>query len=162
MSRLEILKSSLEKKKNKLDSKYKDYFEDVKQANGQPLNDKRGGQKILDRWEKKQQYIHNQKIEIEKTENAIEREEYKILNKNEVYKGMPDYLKKLIDDGILKQWSKYPRIMFVNGVEKARIYFNEETKICSHKFVKDIPNQEQYSIFRDVFNNINNLQKDLI
>ncbi|MBL3520289.1 hypothetical protein CRU92_10810 [Arcobacter sp. FW59] len=161
MSRLETLKSSLEKKEKKLDSKYEDYFEDVKQANGQPLNDKRGGQKILNRWEKKSQSIHNQKIEIEKTKNAIEREKYKIFSKNEVYEIMPYYLKKLIDDGVLKQWSKHPRIMFVNGVEKARIYFDEETKICSHKFVRDIQNQEQYSIFRDVFNNINNLQKGL-
>jgi len=74
---------------------------------------------------------------------------------------MPIYIKDLIDKGTLKQWNKFPNILFVDGVEKARICFDKKTKICSHKYVNQITNKEQYSIFRDVFNNINNLQKDL-
>ena len=38
MSRLDILKASLEKKQAKFNRKLNEYFSDVKSANGQPLN----------------------------------------------------------------------------------------------------------------------------
>lgn len=41
--RLEILKASLERKKERLDALLGNHFDSVKETNGQPLNDKRDG-----------------------------------------------------------------------------------------------------------------------
>ena len=41
--RLDILKASLEKKEAAMDAKISEHFATVKEANGQPLNDKRNG-----------------------------------------------------------------------------------------------------------------------
>ncbi len=43
MTRLEILKNSLEKKQAKFNEKLNEHFMEVRRANGQPLNDKRNG-----------------------------------------------------------------------------------------------------------------------
>jgi len=158
--RLYILKKSLVKKESVLDDKFSTHFDDVKSANGQPLNDKRNGHSTLNRWEKQSDSIRNQYKEIDKTKNAIDREEAKISETEHWYHLMPDYIKSLIDSGTLKQWRKHPRIMFVDGVEKARIYFDEETGLCSHKYVKSITDKEQYAVFRDLYNNINLKQKE--
>jgi len=158
--RLEALNKSLENKNKKLDKKYEDYFSDVARANGQPLNDKRGGQAVLDRWDRKSNGIANQRDEIQKTKEAIEKEELKIYGVKEWYKAMPSYIQEFIDNGTLIQWGKHPRIMFVAGVEKARIKFDEKSGLCSHSYLNQIPNKEQYAIFRDIYNKINYLQKD--
>lgn len=52
MSRLDILKASLEKKQAKFNRKLNEYFSDVKSANGQPLNDKRNGYSTMKRWDR--------------------------------------------------------------------------------------------------------------
>ena len=49
MSRLDILKASLEKKQAKFNRKLNEHFSDVKSANGQPLNDKRNGYSTMKR-----------------------------------------------------------------------------------------------------------------
>lgn len=160
--RLEILKASLGKKEAVLEGKFSSHFSDVKSANGQPLNDKRNGQVTLNRWEKQSDSIRNQYKEIDKTKNAIEKEEGKISETMYWYGLMPSYVKSLIDDGILVQWRKHPRIMFVKGVDKARICFDEKTGACTHKYVKDIEDKEQYAVFRDTYNSINLSQKEAV
>ena len=50
--RLEVLKASLVKKEAELDRRMQAHFDTVKQANGQPLNDKRNGQATLNKWDK--------------------------------------------------------------------------------------------------------------
>ena len=162
MSRLEILKNSLVKKEKKFDGMIQNHFDTVRSANGQPLNDKRNGHATLARWEKQNDAIRRQQEEIEKTKRAIDREEDKVNDTAAAYSKMPDYLKTLIDDGTLNQWRKHPRILFVNGVEKARLYFNEETGLVSHKYVGQIPDNQQYNKFRDVFNALNAIQKQLV
>lgn len=157
-ARLKILENSLIKKEAELNSRFEQYFTDVRSANGQPLNDKRNGQQTLNRWERQSNGIRNIKDGIEKTKSAIESERDKISYTKNCYELMPDYLKKLIDTGVLKQWRKHPRIMFVEGVKIARIYFNEDTKKCTHKYVSSIECKEEYAIFRDVFNEINKIQ----
>lgn len=156
---MNILNKSLENKKSVLDSKFDSYFSDVKQANGQPLNDKRNGQATLDRWDRKSDSIRRQQSEIEKTERAIEREQAKIDSVEWWYIKMPQYLTDLIDNGTVKQWRKHPRFLFVNGVEKARLVFHDETGLITCKYADRIPDQEQYAIFRDVFNALNQHQK---
>lgn len=158
-ARLEVLKGSLLKKEAALDQKINSHFADVKQANGQPLNDKRNGHATLNRWEKQNASIRNQKEEVEKTKNAIEREETKISYTKYWYDLMPSHVQELIDNGTLTQWSKHPRMMFVDGVDRARIVFNEETGMCAHRFVTEITDKEQYAKFRDVYNAINAKQQ---
>ena len=55
--KLEILKQPLEKKEQQLNSKFDQHFATVKQANGQPLNDKRNGQATLNKWERQNEGI---------------------------------------------------------------------------------------------------------
>lgn len=157
--RLEILKNSLGKKKVELDGKFDAYFDDVKSANGQPLNDKRNGHATLDRWERKSNAIARQKEEVEKTARAIEREQNKIDSVEWWYEKMPKYLTDLIDSGKVKQWRKHPRMLFVDGVEKARLVFDDEDGLVRHRYLNEIQDKEQFAIFRDVFNAINLHQK---
>lgn len=159
MARLDILKNSLAKKEAILDGKFDEHFSCVKSANGQPLNDKRNGQATMNKWERQNDSIRRHLGEIEKTKAAIEKEQYKISDTEAMYGKMPKVLTDLIDNGTLAQWRKFPHIMFVSGVDKARIVFNEDTGVISHKYVNQIESKEQYAIFRDVFNNINKQQK---
>jgi len=149
--RLEILKSSLEKKQAKFDDKLEAHFKDVKRANGQPLNDKRDGHVTLKRWDKQNDSLNNTLASIEKTKNAIEKEQDKIEHVEAF--NIPEYLQSFIDSGKIKQWRKHPRFFFVEGVDKARICVMENGKI-GHRYLKSITSKEQYAIFRDVHNAI--------
>lgn len=146
--RLEILEKSLIKKEAELARRLDEHFDDVKSANGQPLNDKRGGYKVVERWKEQSRMIHKTQESIEKTKRAIEMEKDKIANVESFT--VPDAIQELIDAGILTQWRKYPNRFFVKGVEKARIVY-EDGRLYS-AYHTEIPNQEQYAIYRDVFN----------
>ena len=152
-NRLEILENSLVKKENELQRRFDNHFEDVKRANGQPMNDKRNGQATFNRWDKQNEAIRNQKASIEKTKNAIEKEKFKIANVEA--QSVPSELQQLIDKGKITQWRKFPNRFFVVGVEKARLVWDEKSKVVAHQYLSAIPNQEQYSIFRDIFNHLN-------
>lgn len=149
--RLEILKNSLTNKETILNQKIENHFDTVKQANGQPLNDKRNGFKTLEKWEKQSDSIRSTQQSIEKTKLAIEKEEMKIA----IVDGfdIPEFLKKFISSGEITQWRKYPNRFFVVGVEKGRIIWNEEKKTLGYSYLKEIP-KDQYPKFRDVFNRI--------
>ena len=95
--RLEVLKASLVKKEAELDRRMQAHFDTVKEANGQPLNDKRNGQATLNKWEKQNDAIRNQQAEIEKTKRAIEFEEGKIAHVGSV--SVPSFITDLIDAG---------------------------------------------------------------
>ena len=157
MSRLEILKKSLAKKEDAFNSKLNSHFEDVKSANGQPLNDKRNGQVTLDRWEKQNNSLRNLENGIKKTKDAIEREELKIANVNQVSQGIPKEILDLVADGTLVQWRKHPNFFFVAGVDKARITWDAKRKVVTHRYLSEIKDQEQWSKFRDVYNSLNSL-----
>ena len=158
-NKLIILKNSLEKKNKILDQRFDTHFSDVKRGNGQPMNDKRNGASTLKRWDKQEDAIRNQKKEIEKTERAIEREECKINYCESTNKKIPDQILKLVEDGILTQWRKYPNRFFAVGVDKARIIWDIEKKELRCKYVSAIPDQDQYAKFRDIFNG---LRKEII
>ena len=162
MSRLDTLRASLAKKEEKFNRMLDTHIKDVKSANGQPLNDKRNGYATMNRWDKQNNALSNQQKEIEKTKNAIEYEESKqknILN----HKGtMPDEISILIENGTLKQWGKYPHIMFVDGVDKARIIWDNKKKVVMHKFVSSITDANQRKKFAQIYNSLHaaiNLKK---
>lgn len=146
--RLEILENSLAKKESELSRKISEHFDDVKSANGQPLNDKRNGQATLNRWDRQIESICRQRESIERTERAIEKEKDKIANVESFT--VPRAIQELIDAGTLTQWRRHPNFFFVKGVEKARIVY-ENGKIYA-RYHTEIPNQEQYAVYRDVYN----------
>lgn len=154
MSRLDILKASLEKKQAKFNEKLNEHFTDVKSTNGQPLNDKRNGAATMNRWNRQNDVLSNIQKEIEKTEHSIEREESKIRALEYSKNAMPIEMQKLIDEGILKQWGKWPHIMFVNGVDKARIIWDDKKKVVMHKFAKSLTDKEQRKKFAQVYNSL--------
>lgn len=156
MSRLDILKASLEKKEAKFNNMLDNHFNDVKSANGQPLNDKRNGRQTFNRWEKQNNSLCNQKKEIEKTENAIWHEENKAINIEIAKNNFPKEIQSLIDGGTLKQWGKHPYILFVDGVDKARIGWDVKKKTVYHKFTNEITDKEQYKKFAKIYNEIFN------
>ena len=155
MSRLEILQKSLAKKENVLADKLGAHFDSVKQANGQPLNDKRNGQATMSKWDKQSQGIANQIKEIEKTQNAIEREQAKINGCEAVKSELPQILLDLLADGKITQWRKYPNRFFVVGVEKARMVYDFKTGLISHSYVNQIKDKEQFNAFKELYNHIN-------
>ena len=57
LSRLAILEASLQKKTMEFDKRLNEHFGSVKSANGQPLNDKRDGQKTLASWDRQNQRL---------------------------------------------------------------------------------------------------------
>ena len=122
--RLEILKNSLAKKEQQLNAKFDEHFATVKQANGQPLNDKRNGQATLNKWERQNEGIITLKKSIEATKQAIEKEESKIKGVEHVNTFIPAEILKLVESGDLIQWRKHPHTFFVPGVDKARIVWD--------------------------------------
>ena len=155
MSRLDILKASLEKKQAKFNRKLNEYFSDVKRTNGQPLNDKRNGYSTMKRWDRQNDTLSKIQKEIEKTQTAIEREESRIRCIDHNRSSMPEEIQTLINDGTLRQWGKYPHIMFVEGVDKARIIWDDRKKVVMHKFVSSITDTEQRRKFARVYNSLN-------
>ncbi len=154
--KLVILQQSLQKKEALFNAKLNTHFNDVKSANGQPLNDKTNGRNTFNRWDSQSNALSNLDKSIEKTKTAILREQEKIDNVNSV--PLPVPIQTLIDSGILTQWRKHLTYFFVKGVEKGRIILNPDNTIGC-KYHTNIPNQEQYAIFRDVYNS---LRKKLI
>ncbi len=92
--------------------------------------------------------------EIEKTTAAIAREEGKL--RSIAYNGdsMPQEIRQLIENGTLKQWGKYPHIMFVDGVDKARIIWDDKKKQVMHKYTNKLTDKEQWKKFAQVYNYI--------
>lgn len=154
MSRLDILKASLEKKQAKFNKKLDEHFADVRSANGQPLNDKRNGAATMRRWDKQNDSLSNIQKEIEKTKSAIENEKGKLIDIAGNKSRMPKEITDLIDNGTLRQWGKYPHIMFVDGVDKARIIWDDKKKVVMHKFVNTLTDKEQKKKFAQVYNSL--------
>ena len=69
-ARIEILKKSLEKKTAKINDQFDNHFATVKQANGQPLNDKRNGAATLKKWESRKTQSATRKQKLRK-QNAL-------------------------------------------------------------------------------------------
>ncbi len=151
-TRLETLKNSLEKKEKKLNEKISENFKDVQRANGQPLNDKRNGNSTLKRWEKQEYSIRNLNKEIEITKKAIEVEENKVIGIKKSKEYIPNIIIDLVDRGKLNQWRKHPSTFFVSGVQKARLYWDNETQCIYHKYAQEIEDKEQRLIFSKMFN----------
>ena len=150
--KLEILKSSLERKKETFQNKLNNHYNDVKMANGQPLNDKKNGQSTLNRWEKQNNTLRNLDKSIERTQNAIEREESKIRGCECIKSNLPIEILNLLESGELNQWSKYPHIFFVGGVDKARIIY-EKGKVY-HKYSNALTDKEQRKKFAHIYNEL--------
>ena len=149
--RLEVLQSSLKKKEALFDAKLSEHFDIVRQANGQPLNDKRCGSQTLGKWERQNDALRKIEQGIELTKRAIERETSKIAAVNSA--ALPRPIQDLIEAGELIQWRRHPNRFFVTGVDKARIIWDSEKRIVAHQYVREVPSQ-QYPKFRDVFNKL--------
>ncbi len=157
INRLEILKQSLLKKEQLLDSKFEQHFATVKQANGQPLNDKRNGSATLKKWDKQSDGIRALQQSIEITKLAIEAEQGKIMAVEHANNFIPPEIQQLVLSGELTQWRKHPNTFFVVGVEKARIIWDEKKKIVAHKFYREIPTAEQRIKFAEKYNYLNSI-----
>ncbi len=149
--RLDLLKDSLRKKEALFDSKLSEHFATVKQANGQPLNDKRNGGSTLRKWECQNEALRSIQSGIERTKHAIEREESKIASVKAVT--LPGAIQRLVDSGELIQWRKHPNRFFVPGVDRGRIIWNGVKQVVAHQYVREVP-PEQYTKFRDAFNRL--------
>jgi hypothetical protein len=154
--KLEILKNSLVKKEQELQRRFDEHFTTVKQANGQPLNDKRNGQATLNKWERQSNAIRNLKESIGKTKSAIEFEEGRINGVNYQNENfIPKEILEIVEKGELIQWRKHPTHFFVPGVDKARIWWDESRKSVAHKYAHLIETQEQRTKFVRMYNSLN-------
>jgi len=150
--RLEILKASLAKKEARFNERLQNHFDTVAQANGQPLNDKRNGRATLNKWDKQSDALRALQDSIQRTKDAIDREENNIANASVV--DLPPFLKQAIDDGLITQWRKFPRFFFVSGVSGGRIVLDEKTGVIGHRYLSKV-SKEEYPVFRDIFNRLN-------
>ncbi|TPS05799.1 hypothetical protein FJV14_00060 [Acinetobacter baumannii] len=154
MKRLDILKQSLEKKEALFNTKLVTHYDDVKSANGQPLNDKRNGFATMNRWEKQNDSLRNLNKSIEKTKSAIDREESKQEYVEYVSSEIPKEIMELVEKGTLIQWRKHPNFFFVVGVNKARILWDFDRKVVAHRYISEIKDKGQWALFRDVYNSL--------
>jgi len=152
--RLAILEASLIKKEASLDARFETHFASVKQANGQPLNDKRNGQATLDKWERQNEAIRNQQASIEKTKRAIEKERYKIIDVEHSKETLPACILEMIESGKLIQWRKHPNTFFVEGVDKARICWDDKKKLIFTRYKNTITDKDVWKIFATTFNTL--------
>lgn len=146
--RLSILEASLAKKNAEFDQRLSDHMGDVRSANGQPLNDKRCGAATMKRWDKQSGALRTLNQSIEKTKEAIEREQNKIANVDATE--IPDALRAMVAAGELVQWRKHPETFFVPGVDRGRIVWVQSEKILGVRYASEIP-KDQYPKFRDTF-----------
>ena len=152
--RLQILENSLKKKEEKFNEKLSELYSDVKSANGQPLNDKSNGKSTMARWDKKDNALRTLNKEIERTKEAIEREQFKINRVETVNEFIPAPILELVEKGVLNQWRKHPDRFFVEGVEKGRIIFDRKKGELLNQYYNSIPTQEQKEKFKKVFNTL--------
>lgn len=75
-SRLSQAKRKLERLENEFDQLTKAAYEHVAQANGQPMNDKRGGAQFLKKMENKEEAIFSKLHEVESQRERVENLEY--------------------------------------------------------------------------------------
>lgn len=153
-ARLELLKKSLDKKIELYNTKIQNHIDDVKRANGQPLNDKRNGQATLNRWEKQNEAIRNIQKGIDLTKAAIEKEEGKIKEVLSAKEVLPKPILDLIDAGVLTQWRKYPMYFFVKGVDRCRIIWNDKKSQLEYKRPIDFNDSDQWRLFAQTYNNL--------
>lgn len=156
MSRINILKRSLEKKEKAFNDKLSIHMEDVKGAQGEPMAGHRGGNKVLSRWEKQDKTLRTLNEGIEKTKRAIEIEEKKIESVENSKDYIPEIFFQLIYEGFLTQWRKHPSIFFVVGVDKARIGWDSKKKTAYHKYYRMIEDDAQKQLFKDAWGIIYN------
>ncbi|MGM0582782.1 MAG: hypothetical protein ACQETL_19055 [Bacteroidota bacterium] len=152
--RLEILEASSIKKEASLNAKFETHFASVKQANGQPLNDKRNGQATLNKWERQNEAIRNQKESIKKTKNAIEKEKDKIAGVEYAKETLPACILELVEKGELVQWRKHPNTFFVKGVDKARICWDNKKRLIFTRYKDSITDKDVWKIFATTFNTL--------
>jgi hypothetical protein len=155
MKRLDVLKQSLEKKEALFNTKLMAHYDDVKSANGQPLNDKQNGFATMNRWEKQNDSLRNLDKSIEATKSAIAREESKQEYVEYVSSEIPKEIMDLVEQGTLTQWRKHPNFFFVVGVDKARIFWDFERNVVAHRYIREIKDKGQWALFRDVYNSLN-------
>ncbi|SED11460.1 hypothetical protein SAMN04489761_4319 [Tenacibaculum sp. MAR_2009_124] len=159
--RLEILENSLEKKNKAFNDKLQNHINTVKQANGQPLNDKRNGRATLNKWERQNNSLRNLQESIKKTENAIRKEKNKISESEYIKNILPISIIKKLEDGTLNQWRKHPTTFFVNGVDKARIVWDSKKKTVAHRYLNEIKDKDQWKLFAKTYNHLyNSIKKD--
>lgn len=129
--RLEILKASLDKKKADFSQRWSAHRKEVAGRQGQPFHMyKKGEADTRKRFGKEMDILSDLNKSIEKTERAIEKEAQKIKATEEQKALFPPPILEFIERGDVIQWRKYPRIMFVPGVDKARIvYDNDKTAL---------------------------------
>lgn len=152
--RLEILEASLAKKKELFSTKLEAHMDTVKQANGQPLNDKRNGHATLKKWDKQNDSLRSLDQSIERTERAIEREHGKIADVDAAKSDLPAEILTLVESGDLVQWRKHPYTFFVKGVDKARIVWDTKRKVVAHKYTGAITDKDQWRTFARTFNEL--------
>lgn len=152
--RLGILEASLQKKREKLKAMETAHYADVAQANGQPLNDKRGGHAVMRRWDRQCSAMTKQLGEIQKTLDAIDYEKALIVDCAKTKETLPEAIVQAMSNGTIVQWRKYPNRFFVPGVDKARIIWDQKAQRLSCSHVASLPDNEQYTAFRDVYNSL--------
>lgn len=155
--KLAILEKSLLKKEALFDEKLQDHFDTVKQANGQPLNDKRNGQATLNKWDRQNDSLRSLENSITRTKDAIENEKAKIADVETAKKTLPEPILEMIKSGRLNQWRKHPNTFFVNGVDKARIVWDNRKNQLAHRYAKSITDKDQWKLFAKTFNELSNL-----
>lgn len=147
-TRLDVLQTSLQKKKARVDAAFDNHFADVKSANGQPLNDKRNGAATMDRWEKQSNTIRNAQNEVKRTERAIDREANKIADVDYANGKLPQYVLDMVAAGEITQWRKHLNTFFVPGVDKGRVFVDLDIGAIGVRYMHAIP-KDQYPKFRD-------------
>ena len=131
-------------------------MEDVRGAQGEPMAGHRGGEKVLSRWEAQNRALLRKQESIDKTLSALAREDERDADKafaKSTLSDMPAIIQTMVEDGRLNQWGKHPTVFFVEGVSKARIQIKKGK--AYHRFATKVANNEEFQIFRTVYNEIN-------
>jgi uncharacterized small protein (DUF1192 family) len=152
-TRIDILTASLAKKEAEFNRRIAEHFDSVKAANGQPLNDKRGGAATFAKWDKQNDGLRRLQAEIEKTKAAIERENRKIQRVESVEGDIPAFIMDLVKSGTLQQWRRHPTYFFVAGVTKGRIIWDIEKQAIFIKYRSEVP-KEQWPKFAEVLKDL--------
>ncbi|NCX95785.1 MAG: hypothetical protein EBX41_05120 [Chitinophagia bacterium] len=161
--RLEILKNSLIKKEERQQYLLSQFYGGWHGRQGQPIDlSRKSDRALLNRTDKYDNALRNISAEIQKTKDAIEREEGKLRQVELTNQILPASLLEFVNRGELIQWRKYPNTFFIPGIEKVRLIWKpKENKLFTRygEYLQKSQKQEFVNLVQRILDAIDNEQK---
>lgn len=148
-------KQKLERLKNELSEQHKKLVDHYKQANGQPMNDKRGARVFFNKVDKLEDKKSKLVKQIEAQEERVEshfapatlrkykKELARLKAEKEQLGNANSKAKKIINSDKVTQWKKSPTVYFIKGLRKVAIELKNGAFEVSSKYAPQTDEEKE-------------------